>query len=148
MGGSTKAAGAVNKLDRAVGGKFNGLKYDVRKRTVQSIIRMCHSAVSDILERRPCPEPVDFLPRTTSAMRRPTRSVTCSQVVDKSTTQPGTGGAPPADQDKEDQSSPSCLSMRHQRSRHHHLRHRHVQSQHQFLSTTDDNVSNLDDIQN
>ena len=54
---STKAAGAVDKLARAVGGKFTGLKFDVRKRTGRSVISMRHSGISDIPEGRPCPEP-------------------------------------------------------------------------------------------
>ena len=58
MGESPKAPDAVDTLVKAVGGKLNGLRYDVLKRTVLSGINMRHSGVSDILEGRPCPEPI------------------------------------------------------------------------------------------
>ena len=52
--------------------------------------------VSDILEGRPCPEPEYIRPRASMA-RKPTRTVTLSQHVDESGTQPSTGETPPAD---------------------------------------------------
>ena len=85
MGESTKAADAVDKLVRAVGGKFTGLKYDVWKRTAESVISIRHSGISDILEGRPCPEPDYIHPYPSSTTRRPSRAVTRSQAVDEST---------------------------------------------------------------
>ena len=48
------AADAVDKLDKAVGGKFNGTDFDVWYGTAQSVISMQHSCNADILHGRPC----------------------------------------------------------------------------------------------
>ena len=89
MGESTKAADAVDKLVRAVNGKFNVLKFDDWKRTAQSVIRMRHSGISDILEGRPCPEPKLISPRPPFMRSRPSRAVTRSQAADETDTQSG-----------------------------------------------------------
>ena len=57
MGEPTKAGDAVDKLVRALNGKFNGLTFDGWKRTAQSVIGLRHAGISDILEGRPCLEP-------------------------------------------------------------------------------------------
>ena len=104
---STKAADAVDKVVISVGGKFNGLTYDIGKHTAQSVIIMRHSVVSKILDVRPCSESVYIRPRTISATSRPTRAVTRNQVVDESATLPPRGGKTPANQDAGDRSSAS-----------------------------------------
>ena len=93
---STNAADEVDKVVKSVGGKFNGLMYDIGKRTAQSVISMRHSVVSEILDGRPCSEPVHIRPRTISATSRPTRAVTRNQVVDESATLPPRGGKTPS----------------------------------------------------
>ena len=95
MGESTKTGDAVDKLVRALNGKFNGLKFDVWKRTAQSVISMRHAGISDILEGRPCPGPKLTSPRPSSRRSRPSRAVTRSQVADKTDTQ--SGETPPAE---------------------------------------------------
>ena len=95
MGESTKAGDAVGKLVRALNGKFNGLKFDVWKRTAQSVISMRHAGISDILEGRPCPEPELVSPRPSSRKNRHSRAVTRSQAADETDIQ--SGEAPPAD---------------------------------------------------
>ena len=89
MGESTKAGDAVDKLVRALNGKFNGLKFDVWKRTAQSVISMRHAGISDILEGRPCPEPELVSPRPSSRRSRPSRAVTRSQAADETDIQSG-----------------------------------------------------------
>ena len=89
MGESTKAADTVDKLVRAVNGKFNGHTFDVWERTAQSVISMRHSGISDILEGRLYPEPKLIRPRPSSMGSRPSRVVTCSQAADKRTLSPG-----------------------------------------------------------
>ena len=71
MGESTKAGDAVDKLVRAINGKFNGLKFDVWKPTAQSVIIVRHAGISDILEGRPCPEPELVSPRPSSRRSSP-----------------------------------------------------------------------------
>ena len=66
MGESMKADDALDKLVRALTDKFNGLKFDIWKRTAQSVIRMRHAGISDMLEGRPCPEPELVSPRPSS----------------------------------------------------------------------------------
>ena len=95
MGESTIAGDAVDELVRAPKGKFNGLKFDVWKRTAQSVISMRHAGISDILEGRPCPEPELASPRPSSRRNRPSRAVTRSQAADETDIQ--SGETPPAD---------------------------------------------------
>ena len=95
MGDPTKAAAAVDKLVRTVNGKFNGLKFDVWKRTAQSVISMRHSGISDNLEGRPCPEPKLIRPRPSSMRSRPSQAATRSQAADETDTQSGEN--PPAE---------------------------------------------------
>ena len=95
MGVSTEAGDAVDKLVRALYGKFNGLKFDVWKRTAQSVTSMRHAEISDILEGRPCPEPELISPRPSSRRTRPSRAVTRRQATDETDTQ--SGETPPAD---------------------------------------------------
>lgn len=85
MGESTKAADAVDKLVRAVGGNFTEIKYDMWEHTRQSVISMRPSGISDILEGRPCPEPDYIHPHASSTRRRRSRAVARSQAVDEST---------------------------------------------------------------
>ena len=67
----TNAAGAVDKLVRAVGGKFNGTGFDLWCRTAKSVMGMRHTGISDILDGRPCPEPIFAQPpRGRSTTRR------------------------------------------------------------------------------
>ena len=164
MGESTKAADAVDKLVRAVGGKFTGLKYDVWKRTAQSVISMRHSGISDILEGRPCPEPDYIRPRPSSMAQRPTRAVTRSQVADESTTQPATGETPPADTSAtiqlgtgatppaETEHLPPASSTTHgadtMPASSSAASSLPVATSASVLWSTDDSISNLDDIQN
>ena len=89
MGESTKAADAVDKLVRAVNGTFNGLKFNVWKRTARSVISSRHSGISVILEGRLCPEPNLISPRPSSVRSRPSRPVTPSQANDETDTQSG-----------------------------------------------------------
>ena len=89
MGEPTKAGDAVDKLVRALNGKFNGLKLDVWKRTAQCVICMRHAGISDILDRRPCPEPELVSSRPSSRRSRPSRAVTRSQVADETDIQSG-----------------------------------------------------------
>ena len=89
MGESTKAGDAVDKPVKALSGKFNGIKFDVWKRTAQSVISMRHAGISDILEGRPCPEPRRISPRLCSRRNRPSRAVTRSQAADETDTQSG-----------------------------------------------------------
>ena len=53
---SAKASDAVDKLDRALNGKRNGLKFDVCKHTARSVIMLRHAGISGILEGRHCSE--------------------------------------------------------------------------------------------
>ena len=96
MGESTKAGDAVDKLVRSVNDKLNGLKFNVWKRTAQSVINMRHAGISDILEGRPCPEPKLISPRPSSIKSRPSRAVARSQAADETGTQ--SGETPPAEQ--------------------------------------------------
>ena len=90
MGESTKAGDdAVEKLVRALDGKVNGLKFDVWKRTAQSVISMRHTGIIDMLEGRPCPDPKLTNPCPSSIRSRPSRSVTRSQAADETGTQSG-----------------------------------------------------------
>ena len=82
MGESTKAGDAVDKLIRALNGKFNWLKFDVWKCTAQSVISMRHAEISDILEGRPCAKPKSIGRRPFSKRSGPSRAVTCSQATD------------------------------------------------------------------
>ena len=85
----------LDKLVRALNGKFNGLKFYVWKRTAQSVISMRHAGISDILEGRPCLELELISPRPSSRRGRPSRTVTRSQAADETHTQ--SGETPPAD---------------------------------------------------
>ena len=95
MGESTKAGDAVDKLVRALNGKFNGLKFDAWKRTAQSVINWSHTEICDILEGRPCPEPKVISPRPSSIRSTPSRAVTRTQATDETDTQ--SGETPPAE---------------------------------------------------
>ena len=95
MAESTKAGDAVDKLDRDLNGKLYGLKFDVWKRTAQSVISMRHAGISDILEGRPCTEPELASPRPSSRRSRRSRAVTRSQAADETDIQ--SGEPPPAD---------------------------------------------------
>ena len=53
--GSPKSADIVDKLVSAVGGKFNGLKFDAWRRTAQSVISMRHPEVAYIFDGQRCP---------------------------------------------------------------------------------------------
>ena len=86
---STKASDAVDKLVRTRNGNFNGLRFDVWKRTAQSVTSMRHAGISDILEGRPCPEPKLISPRLSSIRCRALRAVTRSQAADETDTQSG-----------------------------------------------------------
>ena len=89
MGESTKAGDEVDKLVRDLNGKFNGLKFDVWKRTAQSVISTGPAGISDILEGRPCPKPKLVSPRPSSRRSRPSRALTCSRPLTKRTLSPG-----------------------------------------------------------
>ena len=54
--GESKSADVVDKLVKAVGGKFNGLNSHIWRRTAQSVISMRHPAVAYIIEEQECPE--------------------------------------------------------------------------------------------
>ena len=95
MGESTKAGGAVDKVVRALNGKFNGLKFDVCKRTAQSVIYVRHAGTSDILGGCPCPEPKLISLRPSSIRSSSSRAVTRSQAADETDTQ--SGETPPAE---------------------------------------------------
>ena len=95
MGESTKAGDAVDKLVRAPNDKFNGLKFDVWKRTAQPVINMRHAGISDISEGRTCAEPEQISPRPSSRRSRHSRAVTRSQDADETDNQ--SGETPPAD---------------------------------------------------
>ena len=88
MGESTKADYAVDKPVQALNAKINGLKFDVWKRTAQSVIKLRHAGISDILEGRPCPEPELISPRSSSGRSEPSRAVTRSQADDERTLSP------------------------------------------------------------
>ena len=61
--GQSKSADAVDKLVRAVGGKFNGLSVDIWRRTAQSVIRMRHPEVAHIIKGQKCPERIKIQQR-------------------------------------------------------------------------------------
>ena len=95
MGEPTKAGDAVDKRVRALNGKFNGLKFDVWKRTAQTVTCMRHAGISDIGEGLPCPDPKQISPRPSSVRSAPSRAVTRSQAADETDTQ--SGDTPPAE---------------------------------------------------
>ena len=146
MGKSTKAGDAVDKLVRALNGVFNGLKFDVWKRTGQSVISMRHAGTSDILEGRPCPEPKLISPRPPSIRSKPSRALTRSQAADETDTQSGetpsvetaenvqlNAGSTPVDTVHLLPSSSGYSTLPAATS---------------VLWATDDNISNLEDIKN
>ena len=145
MAKSTKTGDAVEKLVRAFNVKFNGLKFDVWKRTAQSEISMRHAGISDILEGRPCPEPELISPCPSSKISRPSRAVTPSQAADE--TDIHSGETPPANTAENVQ--PDVGSTRLDTA------HLPPSSSGYFtlpaatsvLWATDDNTSNLEDIQ-
>ena len=61
--GEPKSADVVDKLVKAVGGKFNGLKFDVWRRTAHSVISMRNPEVAYIIEGQQCPDQVQIRPR-------------------------------------------------------------------------------------
>ena len=130
----------MDKLVGAVGGNFNGLEYDVWKRTAQSVISMRHSGVSDVLEGRPCPEPVYIRPRTLFATGRRARAVTRSQIVGESATQIGAGEPPPANHDTEGQ--PAASSLDQETS----VQPASSSITSSFLWSVGDNISNYDEV--
>ena len=85
---STKKGDAVDKLVRALS-KYNGLTFDVWKRTFEPVISMRHAGISDILEGRLCPEPKQIRLCPSSIRGRLSRAVTRSQVADETDTQSG-----------------------------------------------------------
>ena len=85
---------ALDKLVKALDGKYNGLKFDVWKRTAQSVICMRHADISDILEWSPCPKPKLISPCPYSKRVRPSRAVTRSQAADETDTQSGKTPSP------------------------------------------------------
>ncbi len=87
MGESTNAGDALDKIVRAVKGKFNGLTFDVWKRMAQSVTIMRHAGTSDILEGRPCPESKPISPRPSSIKSGLSRAVTRRPVADATDTQ-------------------------------------------------------------
>ena len=52
----SRSADAVDKLVRAVGGKFNGPNFDIWRRTAQSVISMRQPEVAYIIEGQKCSE--------------------------------------------------------------------------------------------
>ena len=54
----SKSANIVDKLVRAVGGKFNGLNFDMWRRTAQSVTSMRRPEVAYIFEGQKCPEQI------------------------------------------------------------------------------------------
>ena len=95
--GQSKSADVVDNLVRAGGGKFNGLNFDVWKRTAQSVISMRHPEVAYIIEGQKCPEQI----KTQQRGRTPTRqspAITRSQGQ-----QQGTEDDTPARDEDEDQ---------------------------------------------
>ena len=79
----------MDKLVRALNGKFNGLKCDVWKHTDQSVKSMRHAGISDILEGRLYPEPKQISPLPSSRKNRLSQAVTRSQAADKTCAQSG-----------------------------------------------------------
>ena len=140
-----KGCDAVDKLVRALNGKFNGLKFNVWKRTAQSVISMRHAGISDILEGRPCPEPKLTSPRPFSRRSRPSRAVTRSEAADVTDTQ--SGETPPADTAKNVRpdagSAPVDTAHLLLPSS---LGYSTLPAATSVLWATDDNISNLEDI--
>ena len=52
------AGDVVDKLVKAIGGKFNGTGFDVWCRTAKSVISLRHPGVSSLIDGRPCPDAV------------------------------------------------------------------------------------------
>ena len=144
MGESTKAGDAVDKLVRALNGKFNGLKFDVWKRTAQSVISMRHAGISDILEGRPCPEPELISPRPSSRRSRLSRAVTRSQAADKTGTQ--SGETPPADTAENVQPDAGSTPMDTAHLLPSSSGYSTLPAATSVLWPTDGNISNLEDI--
>ena len=94
----SKPADVVDKLVRAVGGKFNGLNFDAWRRTAQSVIRMRHPEVAYIIEGQKIPEQI----KTQQPGRTPTRQ---SPAITRSRgrQQQGTEDDTPARDEGEDQ---------------------------------------------
>ena len=144
MGESTKAGDAVDKLVRALNGKFNGLKCDVWKRTAQSVISMRHAGISDILEGRPCPEPELVSPRPSSRGSRPSRAVTRSQAADETDIQ--SGETPPADTAENVQPDAGSTPVDTAHLLPSSSGYSTLPAATSVLWATDDNISNLEDI--
>ena len=144
MGESTKAGDAVDRLVRALNGKFNGLKFDVKKRTAQSVISMRHAGISDILEGRPCREPELVSPRPSSRKSRPSRAVTPSQAADETDIQ--SGETPPADTAENVQPDTGSTPVDTVHLPPSSSGHSTLPAATSVLWTTDDNISNLEDI--
>ena len=66
----SKSADIVDKLVRAVGGKFNGFNFDIWRRTAQSVISMRHPEVVYIIEGQKCPEAIKIQHRGRTPARQ------------------------------------------------------------------------------
>ena len=144
MGESTIAGDAVDKLVRALNGKFSGLKLDVWKRTAQSVISMRHAGISDILEGRPCPDSELISPRPSSRKSRPSQAVTRSQAADETDTQ--SGETPPADTAEYVQPDAGSTPMDTAHLIPSSSGYYTLPTVTSVLWATDDNISNLEDI--
>ena len=146
MGESTKAGDAVDKLVRALNGKFIGLKFDVWKRTAQSVTSTRHAGTSDILERRPCSEPKLISPRPSSMRSRTSRAVTRSQAADETDTQ--SGKTPPAETAENVQPDAGSTPVDTAHPLPSSSGSATLPAATSVLCATDDNISNLEDIKN
>ena len=144
MGESTKTDDAVDKLVRALNGKFKGLKFDVWKRTAQSVISIRRGGISDILEGRPCPEPKQISPRQSSVRSRPSRAVTRSQAADETDTQ--SGKTPPAGTSENVQPDAWSTSVDTAHLLPSSSGYSTLPAATSVFRATDDNISNLEDI--
>ena len=95
--GESKSADVVDKLVRAVGGKFNGLKFNIWRRTAQSVISMRHPEVAYIIDGQQCPKQM----KVQSRGRIPSR--TTPATTRSRGQQPGTEDVTPAEAHDEDQ---------------------------------------------
>ena len=141
----TQAGDAEDKLDRALNGKFSGLKFDVWQHTAQSVTSMCYFGIYDILEGRPYPEPTLIGPRPSPIRSRPLRAVTRSQASDETGTQPG--GKPPAEtaENVRPNAGSTLVDTAHLPPS---TRYPTLPAATSVLWTTDYNISNLEDINN
>ena len=146
MGESTKSGDALDKLVTALNGKFNGLKFDVWKRTAHSVISMRHAGISDILEGRPCREPKLISPRPSFIRIRPSRAVTRRQAADETDTQ--SGETPPAETAENVQPDAGSTPVDTAGLLPSSAGYSTLPDATSALWATDDNISNLEDIKN